>query len=76
MEAQDLCFSSQAAGISDQDEKKFIKVLKEVRVERDDAYAFIKPFDGFKVSFSIDFNHPVQRRFPAESTIDFSSTSL
>ena len=60
-----------------QDEKKkFIKVLKEVRVERDDAYAFIKPFDGFKVSFSIDFNHPVQRKFPAESTVDFSSTSF
>lgn len=70
-------FLLQAAGIADQDEKKkFIKVLKEVRVERDDAYAFIKPFDGFKVSFSIDFNHPVQRRFPAESTIDFSSTSF
>ena len=70
-------FLLQAAGIADQNEKKkFIKVLKEVRVERDDAYAFIKPFDGFKVSFSIEFNHPVQRRFPAESTIDFSSTSF
>ena len=70
-------FLLQAAGIAEQDvKKKFIKVLKEVKVTRDDAYAFIKPFDGFKVSFSIEFNHPVQNRYPAESTIDFSSTSF
>lgn len=70
-------FLLQAAGIAEQDvKKKFIKVLKEVRVTRDDAYAYIKPFDGFKVSFSIEFNHPVQNRYPAESTIDFSSTSF
>jgi UDP-3-O-[3-hydroxymyristoyl] N-acetylglucosamine deacetylase len=70
-------FLLQAAGIAEQDvKKKFIKVLKEVKVTRDDAYAFIKPFDGFKVSFSIEFNHPVQNRYPAVSTIDFSSTSF
>ena len=70
-------FLLQAAGIAEQDvKKKFIKVLKEVKVTRDDAYAYIKPFDGFKVSFSIEFNHPVQNRYPAESTIDFSSTSF
>ena len=50
-------FLLQAAGIAEQDvKKKFIKVLKEVKVTRDDAYAYIKPFDGFKVSFSIEFN--------------------
>ncbi len=70
-------FLLQAAGIAEQDvKKKFIKVLKEVKVTRDDAYAYIKPFDGFKVSFSIEFNHPVQNRYPAKSTIDFSSTSF
>ena len=70
-------FLLQAAGIAEQDvRKKFIKVLKEVKVTRDDPYAYIKPFDGFKVSFSIEFNHPVQNRYPAESTIDFSSTSF
>lgn len=70
-------FLLQAAGIAEQDvKKKFIKVLKEVKVTRDDAYAYIKPFDGFKVSFSIEFNHPVQNRYPAVSTIDFSSTSF
>ena len=36
-------FLLQAAGIAEQDvKKKFIKVLKEVKVTRDDAYAYIK----------------------------------
>ena len=36
----------------------------------------IKPFDGFKVSFKVNFDHPVHQKLPAESIIDFSSTSF
>ena len=54
MEAQDPCFPLQAAGIVDQDEKKkFIKVLKEVRVERDDAYAFINHLMALRFHFQL-----------------------
>ena len=70
-------FLIQSAGLEDQDAlKKFIKVKKEVAVTRDDAYATIKPFDGFKVSFKVDFDHPVHKQLPSESVIDFSSTSF
>ena len=70
-------FLIQSAGLEDQDAlKKFIKVKKEVTVTRDDAYATIKPFDGFKVSFKVDFDHPVHKQLPSESIIDFSSTSF
>ena len=70
-------FLIQSAGLKDQDAlKKFIKVKKEITVTRDDAYASIKPFDGFKVSFKVDFNHPVHKKLPTESIIDFSSTSF
>ena len=55
---------------------KFIKVKKEVTSKRDDAFATIKPFDGFKVSFKVDFDHPVHKTLPSESVIDFSSTSF
>ena len=66
-----------SAGLEDQDAlKKFIKVKKEVTVTRDDAYATIKPFDGFKVSFKVSFDHPVHKKLPSESIIDFSSTSF
>ena len=39
--------------------KKFIRIKKEVTVTHDDKVARFKPFDGFKVSFTIDFDHPV-----------------
>ena len=70
-------FLIQSAGLEDQEAlKKFIKVKKEVSVTRDDAFAKIKPFDGFKVSFKVDFDHPVHKKLPTESVIDFSSTSF
>ena len=70
-------FLIQSAGIEEQDvPKKFIKVKKEVRVESGGAYAEIKPFDGFQVSFTIEFNDPVISKYVSSSTIDFSSTSF
>ena len=70
-------FLIQSAGLEEQDElKRFIKVKKEITVTRDDAYASIKPFNGFKVSFKVDFDHPVHKKLPSESIIDFSSTSF
>ena len=70
-------FLIQSAGLEDQSAlKKFIKVKKEVTVTRDDAYATIKPFDGFKVSFKVSFDHPVHKSLPSESIFDFSSTSF
>tara|TARA_B100000768_G_scaffold23759_1_gene21450 strand:- start:2403 stop:3320 length:918 start_codon:yes stop_codon:yes gene_type:complete len=70
-------FLLQSAGLEEQEGmKKFIKVKKEVTSKRDDAFATIKPFDGFKVSFKVDFDHPVHKTLPSESVIDFSSTSF
>ena len=70
-------FLIQSAGLEEQNAlKKFIKVKKEITVTRDDAYASIKPFNGFKVSFKVDFDHPAHKKLPAESIIDFSSTSF
>ena len=70
-------FLIQSAGITQQDKiKKFIKVKKEVRVERGDSYAAIKPFDGFKVSFTIEFDDPTINKYASTSSIDFSSTSF
>ena len=70
-------FLIQSAGIEEQDAiKKFIKVKKEVKVESAGAHASIKPFDGFKVSFTIEFDDPVINKYASSSTIDFSSTSF
>ena len=70
-------FLIQSAGITQQDKiKKFIKVKREVRVERGDSFAAIKPFDGFKVSFTIEFDDPTINKYASTSSIDFSSTSF
>ena len=70
-------FLIQSAGIEEQNSlKKFIKVKKEISVTRGDAYAKIKPFNGFKVSYKVDFDHPVHKGLPSESIIDFSTTSF
>lgn len=70
-------FLLQSAGIVEQNvAKKFIRILKPVVVEYDNKWARFDPFDGFKVSFSIDFDHPVFKSSPSKAEIDFSTTSF
>ncbi len=70
-------FLVQSAGLKEQVEpKKFIKIKDVIRVEDGDKSAQFEPFDGFKVSFSIDFDHPIFNKSPQKAEIDFSSTSF
>jgi UDP-3-O-[3-hydroxymyristoyl] N-acetylglucosamine deacetylase len=70
-------FLLQSAGIVEQDAlKKFIRVKRKVTVEDGDKVASLLPFDGFKVSFTIDFDHPVFRDRTAHAELDFSTSSF
>lgn len=70
-------FLLQSAGIEEQNAaKRFIRIRKKVRVEDGDKWAELLPFDGFKVSFEVYFNHPVFNKINQKATIDFSSTSF
>ncbi len=70
-------FLLQSAGIAEQNvAKKFVRITKSVRVEEGDKWAEFRPYDGFKVNFKIDFDHPVFKQHTLESTIDFSTTSF
>jgi UDP-3-O-[3-hydroxymyristoyl] N-acetylglucosamine deacetylase len=70
-------FLLQSAGIEEQaSPKKFIRIKKKVRVEEDDKWAELTPFNGFKVNFEIAFNHPVFNKLSSDTSIDFSSTSF
>ncbi|MFC3153532.1 UDP-3-O-acyl-N-acetylglucosamine deacetylase [Litoribrevibacter euphylliae] len=70
-------FLLQSAGIAEQDApKQFIRIKKPVEVRQDDKYARFEPFDGFKVTFTIDFNHPVVDEGNQQTSLDFSSTSF
>ncbi len=69
-------FLIQSAGISEQNHpKKFIKIKKDIEVKQNDKWAKIEPFDGFKVEFTIDFDHPSFPKETQTSTIDFSTIS-
>jgi UDP-3-O-[3-hydroxymyristoyl] N-acetylglucosamine deacetylase len=70
-------FLIQSAGILEQSApKKFIRIKKKVSVEDGDKTACFLPFDGFKVSFSIDFDHPAFQGRALSASVDFSSTSF
>lgn len=70
-------FLLQSAGIAEQDAaKRFTRIKREVTVEEDGKWATFTPFEGFKVSFTIEFNHPVFEGRSQNATVDFSSTSF
>ena len=74
--AAPFVFLLQSAGIVEQNAaKKFIRIKKSVTVMQDDKVATFTPFDGFKVNFSIEFDHPVLSRQTRNASINFSSTS-
>ncbi len=70
-------FLIQSAGVAEQNaEKQFIRIKKRVEVQEGDKWASFKPFDGFKVSFSIEFDHPLFAESTKFAEIDFSTTSF
>jgi len=69
-------FLIQQAGIEEQSApKRYLRVLKRVEVEQGDKKVSLEPFDGFKVGFSIEFNHPVFDAQTSDVEIDFADVS-
>lgn len=70
-------FLLQSAGIHEQKKrKKFIRIKKPCVVEEDDKWVKFEPFNGFKVSFTIDFDHPILKSSTQTASVDFSTTSF
>jgi UDP-3-O-[3-hydroxymyristoyl] N-acetylglucosamine deacetylase len=76
--ASPFVFLIQSAGIEEQNApKKFIRVLKQVEVADGDKWVRIEPYDGFRVTLSVDFNHPVFEQQGGQAvTVDFADTSF
>ena len=67
----------QAAGIRKQSAaKRFIRVTDEIAVNDGDKTATLRPYDGFRVTFAIDFDHPVFRAQSGRATLDISSEAF
>lgn len=70
-------FLLQSAGIYEQDAaKRFIRIKETVMVEEGDKWARFDPFEGFKVGFEIQFDHPVFKKHTQKASVDFSTTSF
>jgi len=66
----------QQAGIVEQAApKRFLRVTKRVEVKDGDKWARLDPFDGYKLSFSIEFHHPVIERSTQSVEVNFAETS-
>ncbi len=69
-------FLLQSAGIQEQAAaKRFLRIKQKVKIQEGDKWVSLEPFDGFKISFQLDYDHPVLRNSIQEATLDFSSTS-
>ncbi len=69
-------FLIQSAGIAEQTAaKKLIRIKNPVTVSDGDKWARFEPYDGFKVDFAIEFDHPVFTDGVQRASIDFGSTS-
>ncbi|MBT8075061.1 MAG: UDP-3-O-[3-hydroxymyristoyl] N-acetylglucosamine deacetylase, partial [Gammaproteobacteria bacterium] len=69
-------FLIQSAGIEEQTAaKRFIRVLEPIEYKFEDKWAKLEPYEGFKVSFKIEFNHPVFKSHTSFAAVDFSTTS-
>jgi UDP-3-O-[3-hydroxymyristoyl] N-acetylglucosamine deacetylase len=74
--AAPFVFLIQSAGIEEQNAaKKFIRIVKPVEVRDGDKWARFEPYDGFKLSFGIEFDHPAIERTGQAVTFDFAATS-
>jgi len=70
-------FLVQSAGIVEQSApKRFIRIKRSIIVEDGDKWVRFDPFDGFKVGFTIDFDHPVFKDRSQQAELDFSTTSF
>ncbi len=74
--AAPFIFLIQSAGIEVQEApKKLVKILKPIRFENHAGWAELTPYDGFKVSFEIDFDHPAVKDTQQKMAHDLSVES-
>ena len=66
----------QQAGIEEQGApKRFLRVKKRIEARDGDKWAVLEPYEGYKLSFSIVYDHPVIEKSNTSLTVDFATTS-
>lgn len=74
--AAPFVFLLQSAGIREQEAaKKFVRILKTIRIEHQDMYVQLEPYDGFQLNYTLKYDHPVFKKHEHTVTVDFSTTA-
>ena len=69
-------FLLQSAGIEEQDApKRFIRIIKPVEVRDGDKFARFEPHDGFRIGFTVEFDHPAIPASQSRAEVEFSTAS-
>ncbi|MEP6634087.1 MAG: UDP-3-O-acyl-N-acetylglucosamine deacetylase [Luteimonas sp.] len=69
-------FLLQSAGIAEQAApKRFIRIKHAVEVRDGDKIAKFEPYDGFRLGFTIEFNHPMIPSAQSRAEVDFSTAA-
>ena len=70
-------FLIESAGIEEQNaSKKFLRIKKNIRVEDGEKFAEFKPYNGYRISFEIDFDHPMIKSKLTKLSVDFSTLTF
>ena len=56
--------------------KTFLRIKRVIQIEEGGKWVRFAPFAGFKVGFTIDFEHPLFHQENCRAEIDFSTTSF
>ncbi|WP_413111105.1 UDP-3-O-acyl-N-acetylglucosamine deacetylase [Thaumasiovibrio sp. DFM-14] len=75
--ASPFIYLLQSAGIDTLNApKQFLRIKKTVRVEDGDKWAELRPHNGFRLNFAIDFDHPAIESDQQNFVMDFSSQAF
>jgi UDP-3-O-[3-hydroxymyristoyl] N-acetylglucosamine deacetylase len=75
--AAPFVFLLQSAGIEEQDAaKKFIRIKRPVSYSQGDVRAELTPYDGFRVEYTLQYDHPVFAHHKRKAAVEFSSMAF
>jgi UDP-3-O-[3-hydroxymyristoyl] N-acetylglucosamine deacetylase len=75
--AAPFVFLLQSAGIEEQNApKKFLRILKPVSYSHGDITAELKPYDGFRVEYTLEYDHPVFNHHKRKAAVEFSTMAF
>jgi len=56
--------------------RRFLRILKQVRYTEGDTSAQLEPYEGFRVAYTLIYDHPVFRSHASQAVVDFAGSTF